>query len=103
MNIFAKVTPDALSRWPALFFILASPWVVLRGSRSLRRGFAWAAATSFTFNAYWIVIFGSERSELDLFGQGSAAVGREAARAEARAVIGPDPEPGAALEIREVT
>ncbi|MGO9841442.1 MAG: hypothetical protein ACLPZF_09640, partial [Candidatus Acidiferrales bacterium] len=33
-------------------------------SRSLRRGFAWAAAAAFIFNAHWIVIFGSERSEL---------------------------------------
>jgi hypothetical protein len=55
---------STISAITTLFFILASPWVVLRGSRSLRRGFAWAAATAFIFNAHWIVIFGSERSEL---------------------------------------
>ena len=48
---------STISAITTLFFILASPWVVLRGSRSLRRGFAWAAATAFIFNAHWIVIF----------------------------------------------
>jgi hypothetical protein len=55
---------STISAITTLFFILASPWVVLRGARSLRRGFAWAAAAAFIFNAHWIVIFGSDRSEL---------------------------------------
>jgi hypothetical protein len=36
-----------------LLFILGSPWVVLRGSRSLRRTSAWAAGAAFVFNAHW--------------------------------------------------
>jgi hypothetical protein len=55
---------STISAITTLFFILASPWIVLRGSRSLRRGFAWAAVAAFIFNAHWMVIFGSERSEL---------------------------------------
>ena len=47
-----------------LLFILGSPWVVLRGSRSLRKRSACVAFTAFIFNAHWIVIFGSERSDL---------------------------------------
>jgi hypothetical protein len=47
-----------------LFFVLWSPWVVLRGSQSLRRFSAWAAATAFVVNIHWIFIFGSARSEL---------------------------------------
>src|ERR1700740_1704953 len=42
---------STISAITTLCFSLASPWVVLRGSRSLRRGFAWAAATAFIFNA----------------------------------------------------
>jgi len=49
-----------------LFFVLCSPWVVLRGSRSVRRFSAWAAAAFFVFNTHWIFIFGSERSQLTI-------------------------------------
>ena len=56
---------STMSAITTLFFILASPWVVLRGLRSLRRGFAWAAATAFIFNAHWIVIFGSRGPNCD--------------------------------------
>ena len=49
-----------------LFFVLCSPWVVMRGSRSLRRCSAWAAATAFLFNTHWIVIFGPQRWELTI-------------------------------------
>jgi len=49
-----------------LFFVLCSPWVVLRGSRSVRKFSAWAAAAFFVFNTHWIVIFGSERSQLTI-------------------------------------
>ena len=47
-----------------LFFVLWSPWVVLRGSQSLRRWSAGVAATAFVFNLHWIVIFGPQRSQL---------------------------------------
>jgi hypothetical protein len=49
-----------------LFFIFCSLWFVLRGSGSLRRPFAWAAAAAFAFNTHWIVIFGSDRSALTI-------------------------------------
>jgi hypothetical protein len=39
-----------------LFFIVGSPWVALRGSPSLRRASAWAAATAFVVNAHWYVL-----------------------------------------------
>jgi hypothetical protein len=55
---------SAVSVVTTLFFVLWSPWAVLRGSRSLRRFSAWAAAAAFVFNIHWIVIFGSQRSEL---------------------------------------
>jgi hypothetical protein len=47
-----------------ILFVLASPWVVLCGLRSLRRASAWAAATAFIVNAHWYVLFGSGRSDL---------------------------------------
>jgi hypothetical protein len=47
-----------------LFFVLCSPWVVLRGSQSLRRWSAWVAVAAFVFNMHWIVIFGPQRSQL---------------------------------------
>jgi hypothetical protein len=37
-------------------FVVGSPWALLRGSRSLRRMFAWAAAASFLVNAHWYVL-----------------------------------------------
>jgi len=49
-----------------LFFLFCSPWVVLRGSRRLRRYAAWAAAAAFAVNTHWIVIFGEKRSELTI-------------------------------------
>jgi hypothetical protein len=53
-----------LSVITTLFFVLCSPWVVLRGSRLLRRWSAWAAAAAFIFNTHWIITFGPQRSEL---------------------------------------
>jgi hypothetical protein len=47
-----------------LLFIFGSPLIVLRGSRSLWRESAWAAATAFVINAHWYVLFGSDRSDL---------------------------------------
>jgi hypothetical protein len=55
---------SALSVITTLFFVLWSPWAVLRGSRSLRRFSAWAAAAAFVLNIHWIFLFGSDRSEL---------------------------------------
>jgi hypothetical protein len=40
-----------------LFFILYSPWVVLRGTRTVQKSSAWFAGAAFVFNAHWIVIF----------------------------------------------
>ena len=39
-----------------VFFIVGSPWVVLRGSPSLRRASVWAAAAAFVVNAHWYVL-----------------------------------------------
>ena len=47
-----------------LLFIFGSPWAVLRGSLSLWRATAWAAATAFVVNAHWYVLYGSDRSDL---------------------------------------
>jgi hypothetical protein len=45
----------ALSAFTTVFFIVASPWAVLRGTRSLRRISAWVAATAFLFNTHWYI------------------------------------------------
>jgi hypothetical protein len=47
-----------------LLFIFGSPWAVLRGSLSLWRATAWAAATALVVNAHWYVLSGSDRSDL---------------------------------------
>ena len=57
---------STVSMITTLVFVLGSPWVVSRGTRPVRRAFAWAAAAAFIFNSHWIVIFGSERSELTI-------------------------------------
>jgi hypothetical protein len=44
-----------LSVVTTLFFIVGSPWVVSRGTRSQRRASAWAAATAFLVNSHWYV------------------------------------------------
>ena len=53
-----------VSALTTLLFIFGSPWVVLRGSRSLLRASAWAAATAFINNAFWYVLSGSDRLDL---------------------------------------
>ena len=53
-----------VSMTTTLLFVLCSPWVVLRGSQSLRQWSAWVAAAAFVFNMHWIVTFGPQRSEL---------------------------------------
>jgi hypothetical protein len=37
------------------FFFVGSTWALLRGSHSLRRAFAWAAAMAFLVNSHWYV------------------------------------------------
>ena len=39
-----------------LLFVVGTPWTLLRGSRSLRQAFAWAAAAAFLINAHWHVL-----------------------------------------------
>jgi hypothetical protein len=46
---------STLSVLTTLFFIVGSPWAVLRGTRSLRRVSAWVSAASFLFNAHWYI------------------------------------------------
>jgi hypothetical protein len=45
-------------------FIFGSVWVVLRGTRALRRISAWVATFAFIFNVHWYVLFGSIRKDL---------------------------------------
>ena len=45
-------------------FIFGSVWVVLRGSRGLRRISAWTATLAFIINAHWCVRFGANRMDL---------------------------------------
>jgi hypothetical protein len=45
----------ALSVFTTVFFIVVSPWAVLRGTRSLRRRSAWVAAAAFLFNTHWYI------------------------------------------------
>jgi hypothetical protein len=45
----------ALSVLTTVFFIVASPWAILRGTRSLRRISAWVAAAAFLLNTHWYV------------------------------------------------
>jgi hypothetical protein len=56
--------PATVSAATTLLFIFGSPWVVLRGLRSLWRASAWTAATGFVVNAHWYVLYGSDRSDL---------------------------------------
>ena len=53
-----------VSAGTTLLFIFGSPWVVLRGPRSLQRVSAWAAAAGFIVNAHWYVLYVSDRSDL---------------------------------------
>ena len=54
---------SATSAVTTLLFIFGSVWVVLHGSRALRRASAWTATFAFIFNAYWYVLFGSDRKD----------------------------------------
>lgn len=42
-----------ITTFTTLFFVLGSPWVVLRGSHSQQRFSAWFASVCFVFNAHW--------------------------------------------------
>jgi hypothetical protein len=45
-----------------VLFLFGSPWVVLRGSFSLRRVSAWIAMSAFVINTHWYVLSGSASS-----------------------------------------
>ena len=47
-----------------LLFVLGSPWVIWRGSHSLRLASAWAAVSAFIINSHWYVLDGAHRSQL---------------------------------------
>jgi hypothetical protein len=53
-----------ISAITTVLFVSCSPWVVLRGSRRVRKASAWIAGGAFLFNTHWIAIFGDKRSEL---------------------------------------
>lgn len=43
-----------LSVLTSLLFVIGSPWVILRGTRTIRRFSAWVAAVAFVLNTHWI-------------------------------------------------
>jgi hypothetical protein len=43
-----------------LLFMVYSPWLVLRGTRTMQRASAWFVGAAFVFNSHWIVIFGAQ-------------------------------------------
>jgi hypothetical protein len=47
-----------------VLFILASPWIVFRGSRSFQRVCAWIAAAAFILDTHWWVLPVTDRSDL---------------------------------------
>lgn len=52
-----------ISAVATIVFIFGSPWVVLRGSSSVRRISAWIAALAFLDNLWWFILW-SPKSEL---------------------------------------
>ena len=44
-----------MSALTALLFVVGSPWVALRGTRSVQRWSAWIASAAFLFNAHWYI------------------------------------------------
>jgi hypothetical protein len=54
---------SAVSVATNLIFVVGSVWALCRGSRSLRRRFAWAAAAAFLVNAHWYLL---STGEVDL-------------------------------------
>ena len=55
---------STLSALATVLFVFGSPWVIVRGSRSVRRICAWAAAIAFVIDAHWYVLFGADRKDL---------------------------------------
>ncbi len=53
-----------LSAVTTLLFLFGSPWVVLRGSQSLRRVSAWVATAAFILDAHWYLFYGRSQSGL---------------------------------------
>jgi len=66
-------TLSTISAATTLLFIPASIWAVSRGSRSLRRAFAWVAISAFVVNAHWYVLFVPDRRDLRIVYAASVA------------------------------
>ena len=49
-----------------ILFIVVSPWVVWRGSRGVRKAFAWVSSAAFILNSHWYILFGSDRKQLSV-------------------------------------
>jgi hypothetical protein len=47
-----------------VLFVLASPWIVWRASRKLRRAAAFVAGVAFVVNSQWYVFYVPDRSDL---------------------------------------
>ena len=55
---------STFSALTTILFVLGSPWVIGRGSRSVRKTCALAAAIAFAMNTHWYVLFGEDRRGL---------------------------------------
>jgi hypothetical protein len=53
-----------LSALTTIIFLFGSPWIVLRGSQSLRRASAWVASVAFILDGHWYFFYGRNDSGL---------------------------------------
>ena len=60
------VALSAISAVTTLLFVVGSPWVVWRGSRSACNASAWVATVAFVVNSHWYVLSGSDRKDLSI-------------------------------------
>lgn len=60
---YAAVLSTA-SALTTILFVLGSPWVIWRGSQSVRRVSAWIAVSAFLINSHWYGLFGEDRAQL---------------------------------------
>jgi hypothetical protein len=55
---------SVLSAATTILFVVGSPWVLWRGSNSLRRTSAWIAVGAFVLDAHWYFFYGRSDSGL---------------------------------------
>jgi hypothetical protein len=64
MNSKIGAVAAVLSAVTTILFIVGSPWVLWRGSRSVRRMSAWIAVGAFLLDAHWYFFYGMNQSGL---------------------------------------